>query len=199
MRSAPGAVIGEALPVAKGAAELLGEPAVHVIVERIHVVLPGLLIPLLLELLQFLGVLVREVVGFGEVLVEVVQFPHVLIEGEGAGGHPGHAVAVDRHRLPAVLVHRPVAELLVILLGARGRRVGLVEGIGQADAVHRHLLDAVHLLHELGAGDFQRRGHEVGDEAVLVPDLALGLDALGPGDDQRDRRCRRCARSACST
>src|SRR6266496_5038026 len=177
-------VVGEYFLVAKGAAELLGYPAIQVVIERVHVVLPSLLIPELLEFLQFLGILVGEVVGFGEVLVEVIQFPHVLLEGEGAGSHPRHAVAVDRDRFPAILVHRPVTELLVILLGAGGGRVGLVKGIGEADAIQRHLLYAVDLLHELGASNIERRGHEVDDVAVLIPDFAPALDAFGPGDNE---------------
>ena len=39
-------------------------------------------------------------------------------------------------------------------------------------------------LHERGAGGFKSRGHEVGDEAVLMSCLSFGLDAFGPGDDQ---------------
>jgi len=82
-------------------------------------------------------------------------------------------------------VHCPVAELLVVLLRASGGRIALVEGIGEADAIQRHLFHALHFLQELGAGHVQRRGHEVSDVGVLIPDLALALDPLGPGDDQR--------------
>src|SRR5207302_5497524 len=110
--------------------------------------------------------------------------PHILLEREGADSHPRHAVAVDGDRFPSILIHSAVAELLVVLLGPGGGRVGLVKGIGEADAIQRHLFYAVYFLDELGARNIEGRGHKISDVTVLVPDLALALDALGPGDNE---------------
>src|SRR5439155_19939870 len=61
----PRRIITVALPVTKHAAELLGDPGIQIVVEGIDVVFLGLLIPQFLEFLEFLGVLLGEVVGLG--------------------------------------------------------------------------------------------------------------------------------------
>ena len=53
-------------------------------------------------------------------------------------------VLVLGHRGPAEVVDRPVAEHLEVLRLVTLRRVGVVEAVGHADALHRALRDAVH-------------------------------------------------------
>ena len=94
--------------------------------QRRDVVLLGLLPEQFLQLGELLGVLGRQVVGLGEVLVDVVKLPLVLVGVPAAAGrelresggvdpprNPVQAGAGD----PAVLVHGAVAEDLEVLLG----------------------------------------------------------------------------------
>jgi hypothetical protein len=87
-----------------------------------------------LQLRHLLRVAGRQVVGLGEVIRQVVQLDRVRVRIPGPGRepfqHPGIEPPRDPghpHRQPpAVLVHRPVAEILEVLLCmALGRvRVG---------------------------------------------------------------------------
>jgi len=64
---------------------LRGEPTVDVVVEWIDVVLPGLLVPFLLQGLQLLRVLCRKIVGLGEILVQAIGLPDILLERKRSG------------------------------------------------------------------------------------------------------------------
>ena len=84
---------------------------------------------------------------------------------------------------PAVLVDRPVAPGLEVLLGVPLGGVCLVEGVGEAGAVHRFLLDPVHRLRLRDARGFQDRRADVGAVGELRPAAARVGDPAGPGQD----------------
>ena len=56
---------------------------------------------------------------------------------------------------PAILVHRAVAGDLEVLLGMSLGGVRVCEGVAEAHAVHRLLLDAVDMRRLRNAGDVQ--------------------------------------------
>ena len=58
----------------------------------------------------------------------------------------------------------------------------LVEGVGEAGALDRRLLDAVHRFRGGDAGHFEDGGNDVDDVHELLAQAALVLDAAGPGD-----------------
>ena len=88
-------------------------------------------------------------------------------------------------RPPAVVVDGPVAEHLEVLGAAVARRVGVVEGVREADAVHGGLRDAPDLGGRLDAEQVEDGRHHVDDVRVLGADLASGRDPLRPGHDER--------------
>ena len=77
-RLAPAEQVG---PSGDGGVEALGAA----IVDRQHVVALGLLQEDRLELLELLGILRGEVVRLAEVLVDVVELPHVVLQRRDSG------------------------------------------------------------------------------------------------------------------
>src|SRR5882757_9113410 len=88
--------------------------------------------------------------------------------------------------VPAVVVDTAVGDHFEVLGRAlRGCiRVGLVKGIGHADAIDWLLLDAVDNLRRLDTRGFEDRWHDVDDVVELVPYAAGVLDAVRPRDCQ---------------
>ncbi len=118
----------------------------------------------------------RHVLGLGEVLVQMVEFPDVALEGL--------AWRMVGDRLPAALPQAAVAEHLEVLRRT-ARRVGVAEAGGEGDAFHGLLLDAGEDLGSLEAQQFEDRGRHVAGVAELVTQLAAGLDAVRPTGHQR--------------
>ena len=130
--------------------------------------------------------LVGEVLGLTEVLVQVVEFEDLVVQRIGIGGAhdlPWRAVHLCAQQ-PAFVIQGPLAEHLEIL-GLVSRRclgVLLVEGIGQARAFERCLFDAIHHLGRGNAADLEDGGHDIVDVAELLAQSALVLDVAGPGN-----------------
>ena len=78
-----------------------------------------------------------------------------------------------------------MAEHLEVLRVVAGRRLGVVEGVGEADALDRRLGDAPDRGGRLDAEQVEHGRHHVDDVRVLGADLAPRLDPLRPGDDER--------------
>ena len=74
---------------------------------------------------------------------------------------------------------------LEVLGGVLCRRLGVVEGVGKADAFDRRLGHAPDGCGRLDAERIEDRRHHVDDVGVLRADLAARLDPLGPADDER--------------
>jgi hypothetical protein len=81
--------------------------------------------------------------------------------------------------IKGVLTHH-----LEILGLVRRRCLGVlrVKGVGQARALDRALLDAVHGLVGRDAADLEEGGDDINDVAKLLAERALVLDMAGPGD-----------------
>ena len=93
--------------------------------------------------------------------------------------------------VPAVIVDAAVGDHFEVLgLALRWRvRIGLVEGVGHADAFDRLLLDAIDRLRRLDTGGFEDRRHDIDDVVKLVAHAARIVDVTGP----RDRHALSCA------
>ena len=156
---------------------------------RVHVIGARLLVKLELQLCQLLGMLAGQVYRLGEIAVQPVQGPYVFVRvpvgvSRGRGRQPGQARAEYRCH-PAIGINAAAAEHFEILLGlaCAGFRIG--EGIGQAGAVQRVLLEAIHGLGWADADHVVDGRRDVVDMVKLSAHLLVGLDALGPGDRHR--------------
>ena len=139
-----------------------------------------------LQFLHPVRILGGEVLGLAEILVQVVELEHLVVEWIGIGrakGFPGCAVHLGAQQ-PAFVIQRPLAEHLEILGFVPGGRLGVlrVKGVGEAYALDRRLFDAVHRLGSIDAGDLQQGGHDIDDMHELLAQAALVLDSLRPGD-----------------
>jgi len=101
----------------------------------------------LLQFLDFLRVLGREVLGLAEVRGQVEELQHLVVQRIWIGravGLPGRAIDLGAQE-PAVVVQRPLAHHLKVLgrvlRGCFG--VSGIERIGEAGALDWRLLDAV--------------------------------------------------------
>ena len=119
-----------------------------------------------------------------EVLRDVVQFPGGRAPLLPIGVNPGQEPAQTRGN-PAVVIDRAVAEHLEVLGRPHARGIRVVEGVGEAQAVHPLLGDAGHLLGNRQAGGLQDRRVQVGHIEELRAHLTLPLDTPGPGYDHR--------------
>ena len=149
-------------------------------------ILLGLLEEDLLQLFNLLRVLGREVGDLRIVLVEIVELPGDVVERIRIGraeGVPWGADHLGREH-PAILVDRVVAHHLEVLDGVVRRRIGvlLVEGIGEAGAFDRCLLDAIHLFRRLDLRGVEDGRHDVDHMGELIADAAHVRDVPGPRD-----------------
>ena len=140
----------------------------------------------LLHLLHLVRILVGDVLGLAEVRVQVVEFEHLVVERVGIGGaegFPRRAVHLGAEQ-PAFVIQRPLAHHLEVLGLVARRFLGVfrVKRVGEARALDRRLLDAVHRFGRRDAGDFEDRRHDVNDMHELLAQAALVLDACRPGD-----------------
>ena len=134
------------------------------------------------HLLRMLG---GDVVGLAEVPGQVVELEHLVVQGVGVRhteGLPGRTVDLCAEQ-PAVVVQRPLAHHLEVLGLVVRRRLGVggVEGVEEAGALDRRLLDAVDLLGRGDAGGLEDGGHDVDHVDELLAQSALVLDARRPG------------------
>ena len=137
-----------------------------------------------LHLLDLPGVAVRKVGRLVEVLVQVEQLQHLIVQRIRIGCAKGlPRCTIDlRTEEPAVVIQRPLAHHFKILglvplwcLGVLG-----VEGIEEAGAFDWRLLDAVDHLRRVDAGGFENGRHDVDDVHELLAQGALVLDARRP-------------------
>ena len=156
----------------------------------------------LLQLLELLGVLRREVLRLREVVRQVVQLPHVLLGVPLARGERGErrrrevprGLVEARARPPAVLVHRPRADHLEVLLRVPLLGGRVVERVEEARAVHRLLLDPVDRLRLRDPGRLEDGRADVDAVRELRAQVAARLDLAGPRDDHRVARPAQVAR-----
>ncbi len=123
-------------------------------VQREHLVFLRFAEEQLLQFLHLPGILSRNVVHLGEVLVQVIEFPRDVVDGVRIGRAerlPRRADDLGAQQ-PAFVIDGVVAHHFEVLGLVPGRRVGvgLVEGVGEAGAFDRRLLDAVHILRAAG-------------------------------------------------
>ena len=148
------------------------------VVQRQHAVHLRLLPPQLDHRLQTLRMLLGEVVGFGKILVEVIELPLVVIV-------PGRTRHMPHHGLPAVLPDAAMPEHLEVLDASRRCCVGGGQRRGERGAVQRHLRHAVVLRGRLGAGELEDRRHDVDRVTEGTADGPYPLQRTRPVDDQR--------------
>ena len=162
----------------------------------------GLLPPQLLQFLELVGVLCRQVPGLREVVGQVVQLPHVLLRVVHPGSEllerlrrevPGSLVQ-PRTRPPAILVDGAAAEHLEVLHGVPLGSLRILEGVEEAGAVHRLLLDPVDCFRLREANSLEDGGADVDAVGELRAQIAVGLDPVRPGDDHRVARPTQVAR-----
>ncbi len=153
------------------------------VVERQDVVARGLNQEQPLQLVQLAGHLAGEVACLGRIFRSVVELPFVVVEGDADVAHRLPRRSVFGHRRPSFVVDAAVAEDLEILRLMPLGRLGIVEAVSHARAVHRLLTDAVHAGWLGDAGGLQHRGGDVDDVVELIADLALRLDSLRPAHD----------------
>ena len=91
---------------------------------------------------SFAGLLLREILRLGPILVRVVELPDIVVEGALVRTKPGDAVPRDRR--PSLVVDAAVAEHLEVLRLAPLGGFGVVERIQHAGALVGRLLNAVH-------------------------------------------------------
>ncbi len=138
-------------------------------VQREDLILLRFLDEHLLHLLHFVRILVGEVLGLAEVLVQVVEFEHLVVERVGIGcaeGLPRRAVDLGAQQ-PAFVIQGPLAHHLEILGLVPGRLLGVlfVKRVGEARALDRRLLDAVHVFGCGDAADLEDGRHDINDVA----------------------------------
>ena len=177
-------------PIAVDPCRVEREPLGETIIEWEDLVGFGLLPPAVDHHGEPFGVVGGPIVDLGEVLVEVVELPDVVVD-RGAGRVVGH-------RLPPVDPDAAVAEHLEVLHLLGGGRGTIVEGGGEARPLDRLLCDTPDLGRWVDADHLEDRRHHVADVGETVAQLAPRLDPSRPRDHQRDHGPRRCGCSACS-
>ena len=153
------------------------------VIERQHVVLDRFDQPKPLQLMQFVRILLGEILGLRPVGVAVVEFPDVVVEGRH--GLPAHLPrrAVLGHRAPALVVNAAVAEHLEVLGLVPLRRFGVVEAVQQAGALVGALQDPVDDRRRRYARGLQHGGRQVDDMGELIAYAAFVVDPVGPVHD----------------
>ena len=130
-------------------------PNVHIeavnpaVLDRQHIVFRGFLPEEVLQFLELGWILGGKVVGFGEVLVDVVELPLIVEDRRqstlGLGSRVPWSNPRRRRRYPSVVVDAPVAKHLEILRGVLRRRLRIIKRIKQArafDGLLRYAVDA---------------------------------------------------------
>ena len=162
--------------------------------QRQTVVFGGLGEPQRLEFFQLVGVLAGQIVALAAVGVDVEELPAIGVEMPPARGCGG----VDGVGEPAVVPDPTGAQ--------HGVELGLFAGVGGRISKGRFETHAVQWLLRDALDGFRRfdvqqvvdgRG-DVGNVDVVVPDLTVRRDSVGPRDDCACPRCRpRERRTSC--
>ena len=165
------------------------------VVERQHLVLARLLPPELDHLRELApGSCGGEVVALREVLGDVVQLPHVVLERRvGVDAVVVHrAERLERHRLPAVVVDAAAAEHLEVLRGVALRGASPAREHGDEARALDRALRRRRRSRPAASTPMSSRivGSDVDRVRELVADLAAAGDAARPVHDARDRRRR---------
>ena len=167
-------------------------------VDRQHLVLARFGPPAADQLDQLVAMFSGQVVGFGIVLVQVVQLPvvgldiqeHLVIDGGSKpaaflGGLGEIWTRPGADRPPAVVIDRTMAEHLEILGVVIAGCFYVIEGMGETDPIDGRLGHAADAIRRFHAKGFQNCRDEVDDVRVMRSYLAFCLDTLRPGDDAR--------------
>ena len=188
-------VIDVALAVGGDLRPLHREALSAAAVDRQHVVLAGLHIPHADHGDQAVALIGGEVVGFGEILLEVVELPAVGIEldqlvvadriSEATARFHKRAAGPGAHGSPAIVIERAVAKHLEVLGEMAVRCGGIGEAGGQRETLDRALGDALDRCGGLDAEGVEHGGHHVDGMAILGAHFAPGGDALRPAQDER--------------
>ena len=143
------------------------------------------------ELLPHFGDLVRvfrrDVRGLVEVVAQVIELEDLIVQRIGIGraeGLPWCAIDLGAQQ-PAIVVERPLPHHLEVLGLVPGCRLGVlrIERVGEARALDRRLLDAVHHVRRIDARDLENGRHHVDDVDELLAQTAFVLDARRPRHD----------------
>ena len=134
----------------------------------------------------------RDVLRLREVVGQVVELDRLVIRIPARAERTQLlGIEVPRDPLqplreqPAVLVHPPVAEDLVVLLGVALRRGRVRERVGERGAVERLLLDAVDRVGHRDPGQVEDRRADIGHVRVVAANRARVGDPARPVHDQR--------------
>ena len=146
------------------------------VIQREDVVFLGVGLPCGPEPLHDLGIGRRKVTALVEVILQVVEFPDiVLLQG---------APLVPADQSPAAILIGPVAAQFEILAGPG--RGPVRQEVGQETGPLQRLLRGPEIgLRPGDAGGFEQGRHDVDDMDEFFPDPALVADAAGPGHDER--------------
>ena len=162
----------------------LGLPVLHefeheaAVIQREDVVFLGVGLPCGPEPLHHLGIGRRKVPALVEVILQVVEFPDiVLLLG---------ATLVPADQSPAAILIGPVATQFEILAGPG--RCPVRQEVGQETGPLQRLLRGPEIgLRPGDAGGFQQGRHDVDDVDEFFPNPALVPDPAGPGHNERVR------------
>ena len=178
---------------------LLGDhPRQPAPVDRQHAVLACFGVPGADQRDQPVAVLLGEVVVLRRVLRDVVELPAGGVElgqllcadrlAETDSGLGERRARPGADCSPAVVVDGSMAEHLEVLRVVLAGGVRVLEGMREADAVHRCLGDAADGGWGLDVEQVEHGGHHVDDVGVLRPDLAARPHPGRPGHDERVAR-----------
>ncbi len=129
------------------------------------------------HVLDEFGVFAGSVLGFGAVLVDLVELPLVVLEGL--------ARLVMGNDFPAITPESALAGGFEVLPVPRGRCVGVVEGIAHGHAVQRLLCNATVGLGRGHASEIEDGRGQIDDVVELVADAGLDATAGRGLDDER--------------
>src|SRR5271165_4761128 len=127
--------------------------------------------------------LLGKVVRLAPILVRVVKFPNVVVEGYGLSAyeHPWRPVLC--HRGPALVIDAAVAEHLEVLRLMPLRGLGVIERIQHAHALDWALLYAIDRNRFGQPCRLENRGRDIDDMVELRADFALRFNAIRPRYD----------------
>ncbi len=123
--------------------------------------------------------MVCQIVPEAEVLKGVVQLPTIIRrDSVHHGCLPGQLDGCPGK--PAILIETPVADNLEILDGVLLIGIAIVKAVHHAGALDRDLGYTVYYRRLRNARGLEDGGYYVDDMGELLPNLTLGLDAVGP-------------------
>ena len=164
--SCPGP-IGDAPPCRVEPLEAAVIKGEHVVLHRLHEEYP-------LQLAELSGC---SLLDRAPVQSSGAYSPDVVVEGGHLRRDPWDAV--PGYRRPPVVVDASVAEHFEVLGGAAFLGPGIIERVGHADALERHLLDTVDTDRLGKPGGLEHGGGDVDDVVELRADFPLAVTPPG--------------------